>query len=471
MDFSRELADQPSPWPLSGNGNGPLLYNATAAIEQSEDFQAFSLTGIDEVTPPPLRSTPGSHNTDTGPQQALPDAPNHDSQAIDQSSPLLAFRRDDHRTLDTYNSLGQPRNLTIAAHLSGNFSVSRNAHGETQNLVCYRRNLFHVDGSILVPGDVDLISAGAGQSQINKMYAELVAFSSPNREQVKIVALPRTPRAATNLELQSPLPKQLDFRHAARPSNLHTFRLDWPRLQFRTATSKAGGMKHRRKQNFFHISIKVKALTESGTVVTLCEASTPPIVVRGRSPKNFRTSPEIPSTTRGPTERNELPTRPEATIPHFASPELSLVLPDHVQVSGDTMYTEHQIPGIHPDVGFMEHHSYVPDNAEPEALPPNISTNMVDGAKSSTLLFDKTAQAYSSSFPSTSADCASFEDHERATQKNPFYRYIPLAADDRTPAVQAVYQPHYVHHKISTPTEPLSFNKRYFGEPLNAKSS
>ncbi|EGY17778.1 VIB-1 protein [Verticillium dahliae VdLs.17] len=68
--------------------------------------------------------------------------------------------------------------------------------------------------------------------------------------------------------------------------------IGWRRLQFRIATANNGRRKE--LQQHFVLHLKVVGTLTNGNKVVLTEATTSPIVVRGRSPRNFQARKEIP---------------------------------------------------------------------------------------------------------------------------------------------------------------------------------
>jgi hypothetical protein len=348
---------------------------------------------------------------------------------------LLTLREVCNKRLDVYNNLGRPRTITIAAHLSGVFDTSPD---EGQTLVCYRRNLFHVGGSILVPSDVDLVSTGSDQKRIETLYAELAAFDTTNGETVTIIALPNAARMLRNPPQQSPPPLQLNFRNSTTSSDVHAFTLDWSRLQFRTATAKTGRTKHGKSQQFFQVSILVKANTEDGTHITLCKARTLPIAVRGRSPKNFRTSKTV-ATKRDQNGSIKMPESTASDLLDF-EPHFSSLLSHSIEAPIESMDTDERLSRVHEYAEPQGRHGNGPDISNQQTRSQLSFMNTNDTTKSVRIVPDSSVRDYNESHHFyISSGLSNPLGPEDSTPRRSLYRYIPLAPDDRTPADQAVY--------------------------------
>ena len=68
--------------------------------------------------------------------------------------------------------------------------------------------------------------------------------------------------------------------------------IEWKRLQFRIATANNGRRKE--LQEYFVLRLKLISTLANGSRVCTAESATAPIVVRGRSPRNFQARKEIP---------------------------------------------------------------------------------------------------------------------------------------------------------------------------------
>ena len=96
----------------------------------------------------------------------------------------------------------------------------------------------------------------------------------------------------------------------------------WGRLQFKYATANNG----RRKglQQHYRIQISLMAKVEGdGQLIKLAEIQSNPIVVRGRSPKNFDSSKDVPLSERKVESVNRARNASVAATPQWIEPALS----------------------------------------------------------------------------------------------------------------------------------------------------
>ena len=90
----------------------------------------------------------------------------------------------------------------------------------------------------------------------------------------------------------SPPPISLDITKVQNTFNgLSNFPFTWGRLQFNAAT-KNNGKSQNRQQNFV-IRLQLMATLSTGVKVSIAEIQSGPLVVRGRSPQNFRSHGDV----------------------------------------------------------------------------------------------------------------------------------------------------------------------------------
>lgn len=222
---------------------------------------------------------------------------NHDSKLLDFSLPTFGYALLDY----TYRRTS----ITLSAQLQGMFFLAETPPGEMPNsvpeLTCYRRNLFSITGTITLPRSLRYIMTDqVEQIPIVSQELTLSATESVEGNPVKIISVPwktsaaaappppddKTEREPTSMPLDiTILSNDVDPEYA-------NFPISFKRLQFRIATANNG--RRRELQQHFIIKLRVMATLSTGAVIPLCEVVSGPIVVRGRSPRNFQTKKEVP---------------------------------------------------------------------------------------------------------------------------------------------------------------------------------
>ncbi|KAL3470457.1 PhoG like DNA-binding family protein [Aspergillus californicus] len=246
--------------------------------------------------------------------------PANDS-SIDHNNKLLSF------SIPTY-----PFNLLDYSFRRASISVSAQLHGmfflaespwttsPTENappqqgaeLTCYRRNLFQITGSVTLPRDLRYIHTDTGD-RIPILAQELTvsATESVENNSVKIISVPwKTPAAngnptsqdATNGNSNSGTAPKVEKEPPSIPLDMMagqdldpgyaTFPIAWKRLQFRVATANNGRRKE--LQQHFVVRLRVIATLSTGGKIPLCEVHSGPVIVRGRSPRNFQSRKDLP---------------------------------------------------------------------------------------------------------------------------------------------------------------------------------
>jgi hypothetical protein len=233
------------------------------------------------------------------PDQTVPES------SVDRDNKLLGF------SLPIYNftlldySLRRT-NLSLAAQLHGMFFLAESpwtsagdAAPPPPELTCYRRNLFQITGSITLPRTLRYIMTEQGD-RIPILAQELTisATESVEGNPVKIISVPwKTPATGTSapedktekeppsLPLDTMAGQDLDSDYA-------TFPIAWKRLQFRIATANNGRRKE--LQQHFVVRLKIVATLSTGAKISIAEAHSGPIIVRGRSPRNFQSRKDFP---------------------------------------------------------------------------------------------------------------------------------------------------------------------------------
>jgi hypothetical protein len=225
--------------------------------------------------------------------------------AISQDHRLLSFAKlpEKHTILD---SQGRMQRIELVAQIHGMFFLSELATtpGEAlmiqPELTCYRRNLFQISGNVKIPrGTLSLITERGDRVPIISTEVVISATESVDGHIVKLIVIPwktpppNSPEIPTGQE-HEPTPIKLlpSDESSDSTSDFLVHPIAYRRLQFRIATANNG--RRRELQQHFILHLNVIATLSTGVKLSICEASTAPIVVRGRSPRNFQARKEIP---------------------------------------------------------------------------------------------------------------------------------------------------------------------------------
>lgn len=255
--------------------------------------------------------------------------PEMNKPSINQDHRLLSFGRlPDKNTI--IDGQGRVKQIDLTAQIHGMFFLSELATPSGESLVaqpeltCYRRNLFQIAGHVNTPTrPLSLITERGERIPIVSLETSISATESADGHVVKLIVIPwKTPPPnspeVTPGQEHEPLPFPLvPFDDGPDSSSDFTvFPIAYRRLQFRIATANNG--RRRELQQHFILHLNVVGTLANGTKVNVCETSTAPIVVRGRSPRNFQARKEIPlvgsSSSRG--HPPELQIATNAASPH-----------------------------------------------------------------------------------------------------------------------------------------------------------
>ncbi|KKA27374.1 hypothetical protein TD95_000503 [Thielaviopsis punctulata] len=219
---------------------------------------------------------------------------------------LLSFKRnpDKHTIVDQH---GRIHTLDMNAQLHGMFFLSEmptTASDGTQlqaELTCYRRNLFQISGSLICPrGQLNVVTDSGETVPVSNMEVTISAIESVDGNAVRLIVIPwktpppNTPEVAQTPDQEPPTLPLIPFQDEGNEGEgeFAVYPIGWRRLQFRIATANNGRRKE--LQQHFVLHLKVIATLANGTKAPLAECITSPIVVRGRSPRNFQARKEIP---------------------------------------------------------------------------------------------------------------------------------------------------------------------------------
>lgn len=449
---------------------------------------------------------------------------------IDRDNKLLSFSPPsfDYTLLDyTYRRT----TINLSAQLHGMFFLAESpwtSAGDTQappsELTCYRRNLFQITGEITIPRTLRYIMTEQGE-QIPIIGQELAISATESSEgnSVKIISVPwktpvnpNAPPADEKAEREPPsIP--LDLMNVQDlDSDFASFPFQWKRLQFRIATANNGRRKE--LQQHFVVRLKVVATLATGGKIPICGVQSGPIIVRGRSPRNFQSRKDQPlsgsgharkashnkmaqmsrSSTNDSAEQGINGPAPTSAPVKTEAPQMSNLPPtffEEGQDQFDSSFFDWKGTG-HAQLGAM---TAIPPTTSPfegGAVYANSSPDMAHHRKPSvppsapinlSLVEEETPQKRPSETPPEQQPSAKRiamparpPSFSLNTINSPdesadlLYEYFPLGLDDWMPPVDAVYRPHVVHH-TKLPTDPRdpkthakgSRNKRYFSEDVS----
>ncbi|TAQ87047.1 hypothetical protein B7494_g4630 [Chlorociboria aeruginascens] len=267
--------------------------------------------------------------------------------SINQDHRLLSFRKlaDKHTIIDQHGRIQQ---IDLAAQIHGMFFLSEMTTSSSDGLLvqpeltCYRRNLFQISGSVTKPrGSLSLLGDRGERFPILSLEVTVSATESVDGHAVRLIVIPwktpppNSPEVGTGQEQEpSPIPLLPFDPNSTDTSDVTVYPIAYRRLQFRIATANNG--RRRELQQHFTLHLNVVATLPNGTKVNACETSTVPIVVRGRSPRNFQARKEIPlvgaSASRGQGPDMQLstmsaPSSATTPKPKAAKPSQPLELP------------------------------------------------------------------------------------------------------------------------------------------------
>ncbi|GAB0134090.1 transcription factor vibA [Epichloe bromicola] len=224
---------------------------------------------------------------------------------MNQDHKLLSFRRSQDKST-VVDQRGRVQQLDLSAQLHGMFFLSEmpastgDGAALQPELTCYRRNLFQISGSLVMPRGQLSVNDANETLPVSNLEVAVSAIESVDGNPVRLIVIPwKTPPPNSPEIVQgpdqepSPLPL-IPFQEDGAEANgeFAVYPIGWRRLQFRIATANNGRRKE--LQQHFVLHLKVFGTLPDNSKVVLSESITAPIVVRGRSPRNFQARKEIP---------------------------------------------------------------------------------------------------------------------------------------------------------------------------------
>ncbi|CAG8977338.1 hypothetical protein HYALB_00009210 [Hymenoscyphus albidus] len=386
----------------------------------------------------------------------------------------------------------------MSAELYGMFFVAEDVFegeptGRPTELTCYRRNLFQISGTIALSRNISHILNEQGQQiPIYELTATLSARESIEGKSTEIISVPWKTAAGASSEAKAGgapphWPLNLSINPELDPSAV-SIPIAWKRLQFKHATANNG----RRKglQQHYVIQINLIATIPTGETIKLAEIQSGPIIVRGRSPRNFDSRKDVPlsekksdakqRTTSDLGQTPQVKVDPGATnnsYRHYALNQLQqpLDLPEWPNSSpsqpspsspesnrplkkatvSSSSGTRPPVPRWNDPKGKKKRTQVAPVDLSLADEDPGRNGNSGSGERFSAGERSPDVRKKNS----TTHLGSPFEDADL------LYEYFPLTVDDWMPPVDAIYRPHVVHH-IHPPAmmaQQVKVNpKRYF---------
>lgn len=222
----------------------------------------------------------------------------------------------------------------MTAELFGMFFVAEDVYSSDHNvgrpleLTCYRRNLWQCSGQITLPRHVSsMVDAEGKKVPVRELAASITAKESIEGKPTEIISIPiksSNPNATTKdgdtanstgasdeNKIAGPPPNvTIDLGAATetdgQPGRV-TASVSWKRLQFKHATANNGRRKGLQQHYVVQINLLGRTIDEESGVVAspeaapewikIAEIQSGPVIVRGRSPRNFDSRKDVPLTS------------------------------------------------------------------------------------------------------------------------------------------------------------------------------
>ncbi|KIW63169.1 hypothetical protein PV04_10035 [Phialophora macrospora] len=343
----------PSPMPSYGGGGLQNLdYMSVPSVmdlqEQYSNFDSEPYMSGDELGFAPSNSLqhpamlkryssgfedPFAENTmaqfDQVPTEGLPDSP-----SIDRDSKYLSFSMPQYNFTLLDDSFRRS-SVNISAQLHGMFFLAESQWPATADtpppppeLTCYRRNLFQITGSVTLPRNLRYVFTDDGSRiPIYELELAVSATESVEGNSVKIISVPwktpasgEAPKPEDKIEREPPTIPLDKMSGQDLDTDFTTFPIQWKRLQFRIATANNGRRKE--LQQHFTLHLKIMASLSTGGKISIAEAHSGAVIVRGRSPRNFAARKDLPLSSSS-TARKHLPSTSRASNSATSVPQVT----------------------------------------------------------------------------------------------------------------------------------------------------
>ncbi|KAG6013963.1 hypothetical protein E4U54_006058 [Claviceps lovelessii] len=440
-----------------------------------------------------------------------PDASNEEESSPQELDNKLLGFSDPITNLTLVDDTGQFADVNMSAELYGMFFVAEDVFGGGDStgrpleLTCYRRNLWQCSGQITLPKSLaHLMDEHGRRFSVDELSASITAVESIEGKPTEIINIPwkssNNPQAANagageEAKVAGPpphIPLELSTAQEVDATRV-TLPVSWKRLQFKHATANNG----RRKglQQHYLVQINLMAKSKGGEMIKIAHVQSGPVIVRGRSPRNFDSRKDVPLTGEKRVERKN-------TAGSVSSDNATLKMErENVQAGLQKFQTKGSV-GTAAEWSSTTQQPVPPSNSQspypakrvalspavnrPPVPPWSTDVNMTAGQNHRTSISrQNTAVPISLSLsedeksPNRSGNelqsppmgkvltgPAQNAGSSPADDPDPLYEYFPLTVDDWMPPIDAVYRPHVVHHTIVPPEikaqQRQSRAKRYF---------
>ena len=279
----------------------------------SYDFETFSNTFEDPFSYQSVRSYEHAHTHPPGGSGADADAgfngEGNSPQELDNK--LLGFSAPISKATVIDEVTGAFTEISMSAELYGMFFVAEDVFGGENTsarpleLTCYRRNLWQCAGEVTLPRHIShAVDEQGRQVQLFDLAASITAIESIEGKSTEIISIPwkssnpalangtaedgaKAASAPPHVPLDLSTGQELDGNRVTLP-------VSWKRLQFKHATANNG----RRKglQQHYVVQINLIGKLKGGEWLKIAEVQSGPVIVRGRSPRNFDNRKDVPLT-------------------------------------------------------------------------------------------------------------------------------------------------------------------------------
>ncbi|KAL4415008.1 NDT80/PhoG like DNA-binding protein [Colletotrichum abscissum] len=470
------------------NGTFPTL-----PFTPTYGFEDFSATGFED----PFAYSNRQYEAPPAPEDFNQDSPTQelDNKLLGFSAPTLKA------TL--LDGTGQHVEPTMTAELYGMFFVAEDVFGAENSgrpleLTCYRRNLWQCSGQVTIPRHITHVVDEQGrQMPLFELSASITAIESIEGKVTEIISIPwksahpigaeepKSNGGPPNIVLDLANGQEVDANRISLP-------LSWKRLQFKHATANNG----RRKglQQHYIVEISLVGKLQSGEYIKIAETHSGPVIVRGRSPRNFDSRKDIPltggdkkvggrsnsdATAATPQKENGGNSGIPTPIPKYqnvgnvqqpadwAPPQLyresSGVQPPAKKLAMSPGINRPPIPAWSTEPSRSLGRASASISAPRGAISGPINLSLSEDERSPNR---SNSDVQSPQFTKSTAAAGHNPSQSPKEEDDLLYEYFPLSVDDWMPPVEAIYRPHVVHHTIVPPEikaqQLRSKAKRYF---------
>lgn len=287
----------------SVNGLAPLPFTPSYEFDNFNTFEdpfSYSARPAYDMMPPEAGGEPFNGEEDSPSQDQL------DNKLLGFSAPLPRAQLVD--------AAGNLVDASMTAELYGMFFVAEDVFGggdtgRPLELTCYRRNLWQCSGQVTLPRYLGHVVDDQGrQVRLSDLAVSITAIESIEGKPTEIISIPwkssleegahsRSPSAPPNIALDLSAGQELEHhhhQHGGGGGDRVSLPVSWKRLQFKHATANNGRRKGLQQHYVVQISLLGRPAEGGGEFVKIAEIQSGPVIVRGRSPRNFDSRKDVP---------------------------------------------------------------------------------------------------------------------------------------------------------------------------------